>query len=300
MNVNKKLLFISRNYKPTFGGMEDLAYGIATSLAKLVPFKMIVNRGSYKALPVFAIKVFIYTLLFGWKYDIIYCNDMLTCFFALPSKIIYKKPITTTIYGLDINYIFQEPINAKTRIAKYIYKNIIRFIIKHIDNFIPISKGTKELGAKLGINSLDVITPGIDTTSYKYNANTRSELRNKISSEYKVDKSKVWLFAMGRLVKRKGVAWFIKNVMPLINDKAILFIGGGGEDELLIKELSQPYKEKIFVLGRIPDQLRNDLYLASDFFIMPNIKVESDWEGFGIVSIEASLNGTPVLAANVD
>jgi phosphatidylinositol alpha-1,6-mannosyltransferase len=38
----------------------------------------------------------------------------------------------------------------------------------------------------------------------------------------------------------------------------------------------------------------------ADMFVMPNIKVEGDAEGFGLVALEASVNGTPVLASAME
>ncbi|MFC1948310.1 glycosyltransferase [Chloroflexota bacterium] len=42
------------------------------------------------------------------------------------------------------------------------------------------------------------------------------------------------------------------------------------------------------------------LYNASDIFIMPNIPVKGDMEGFGLVTIEASSCGLPVVASRIE
>ena len=41
-------------------------------------------------------------------------------------------------------------------------------------------------------------------------------------------------------------------------------------------------------------------YSASDIFIMPNIPIPGDMEGFGIVLLEANLAGTPAVAADLE
>ena len=48
------------------------------------------------------------------------------------------------------------------------------------------------------------------------------------------------------------------------------------------------------------DKELNMCYMNADVFVMPNIRVENDMEGFGLVAIEASLAGNMVIAANVD
>ncbi len=48
------------------------------------------------------------------------------------------------------------------------------------------------------------------------------------------------------------------------------------------------------------DDMVNDCYINADVFVMPNIRVENDMEGFGLVAIEASLAGNMVIASDVD
>jgi glycosyltransferase involved in cell wall biosynthesis len=50
------------------------------------------------------------------------------------------------------------------------------------------------------------------------------------------------------------------------------------------------------LLGKVSDLDKKILYNTADVFVMPNIKVEGDIEGFGIVAIEASSVGLPVIA----
>ena len=53
-------------------------------------------------------------------------------------------------------------------------------------------------------------------------------------------------------------------------------------------------------MGRVNKDLLGTIYKAADLFIMPNQHIEGDFEGFGIVALEASLNKTPVIAFGVD
>jgi len=53
-------------------------------------------------------------------------------------------------------------------------------------------------------------------------------------------------------------------------------------------------------LGRVPNDTLAALYRGSDLFIMPNVPVEDDLEGFGIVLLEAGQCGTPAIAAEID
>ena len=53
------------------------------------------------------------------------------------------------------------------------------------------------------------------------------------------------------------------------------------------------------MLGRVSEKVRRLIYNAADIFIMPNITVEHDVEGFGIVVIEAGSCGLPVIASKM-
>jgi glycosyltransferase involved in cell wall biosynthesis len=54
------------------------------------------------------------------------------------------------------------------------------------------------------------------------------------------------------------------------------------------------------MLGRVDDADREDLLRGVDLFVQPNIPVSGDMEGFGLVTIEAAMRGTPVVAADLE
>jgi phosphatidylinositol alpha-1,6-mannosyltransferase len=53
------------------------------------------------------------------------------------------------------------------------------------------------------------------------------------------------------------------------------------------------------LLGKIGEGRLGDLLRSADVFVMPNIVVPNDVEGFGIVALEAAASGLPVVAANL-
>jgi len=110
------------------------------------------------------------------------------------------------------------------------------------------------------------------------------------------------LATVGRLVKRKGVKWFVGNVFgTLPDDYLYVIVGTGPERERIQKALdASPAEGRIRMLGRIAQDDLNVIYNRADVFVMPNLRVEGDVEGFGIAALEASSTGTPVVAADVD
>jgi phosphatidylinositol alpha-1,6-mannosyltransferase len=110
------------------------------------------------------------------------------------------------------------------------------------------------------------------------------------------------LLTVGRQVKRKGHEWFITEVLPKIKtDIEYLAIGEGPEHKRLLEIAgNSPMKGKILFVGKQSDEILHQAYAASDVFIMPNIPVDGDMEGFGIVLLEANLAGTPAIAADLE
>jgi phosphatidylinositol alpha-1,6-mannosyltransferase len=117
-------------------------------------------------------------------------------------------------------------------------------------------------------------------------------------------KKNLVIFSMGRLVPRKGIDTVLR-VLPAI---AIKFpeieyrIGGDGPDrarlEQLVSELN--LQDKVNFLGRIEPEDLPFYFSNSDVFIMPVRGDPRSVEGFGIVYLEASASGLPVIAGRSD
>ena len=101
---------------------------------------------------------------------------------------------------------------------------------------------------------------------------------------------------------RKGVAWFVANVMPLLPDDVLYLVAGEGPDRPRVLEAIQQYKlgDRVELLGAISDEDLETLYHGADLFIMPNVPVANDMEGFGLVMLEAGLCGLPTIASRLE
>lgn len=133
----------------------------------------------------------------------------------------------------------------------------------------------------------------------KVRKNTRVLLSKQLSLNLE---DKKILLTVGRLVKRKGHQWFIANVIPKLPKDTIYLIAGDGEEkENIAQTITKLGLEKrVFLLGRISDELKKDLYNSSDLFIIPNINIKGDMEGLGIVAIEAGSAGLEAIASNTE
>ncbi len=107
------------------------------------------------------------------------------------------------------------------------------------------------------------------------------------------------------LVKRKGHTWFVSAVLPKLiesHPNLVYLIAGKGGLRIDIAEAAKHHAvdSNVLLLGEVDDFVLRSLYSAADCFVMPNVSVKGDLEGFGIVALEAAVAGLPAVAARVD
>ncbi len=179
-------------------------------------------------------------------------------------------------------------------------KLITKFIIKRADKIIcansyveaKILEFYKEATGKTG-----VFNPAIENVSLMVSEREKEELREK----YELKGKKV-LFSLGRLVERKGFDKVIEALISLNREERknlIYFIAGTGpEENNLLKMVPLELARKINFLGAISETEKWKWLNLADIFIMPSRDIAGDFEGFGIVYLEAALCGKPVIAGN--
>lgn len=284
------LLYITRKYPPMVGGMEKLSYALATEFSKHVNTTLITWGKSQKYLPYFIPVAFLKALYLipAKKITHIHIGDALLSPLGLLLKNLFNIKTTITVAGLDITFNFPG------------YQMIIPRCVAQFDKIICISDATLEECVKRGIprKKCVVIPCGIYPEKLVVTAK-KKDLEKIIGKNLK---NKKVLITVGRLVKRKGVYWFIEQVFPRLDNNMIYGIIGDGPERTRIQQLINKLNlgEKVFLLGKLPDEKLKITYATSDLFVMPNIKVDNNIEGFGIVAIEASSTGLPVVASNME
>ena len=80
-----------------------------------------------------------------------------------------------------------------------------------------------------------------------------------------------------------------------------MVIGDGEQRKAIEQALHRlALGDRVHLLGRVDDATLHLAYAACDLFVMPNIIVNGNVEGFGIVALEASAYGLPVIAADLE
>lgn len=295
MNSPKRVLFMARRFPPSVGGMERFAYDLSNALDDHAIVTKITWGGSNTwlplVLPVFFLRAF-WQLATKQDIEIIHMQDAVQAPVGWLLHKIFNKPYIVVAHGLDVTY------------EKFLYQQLILPFVRRADAVVSISSATNEEVLKRGIQpaKTQVITLGTHDDYGVDVAPDRSGLEQELNIELS---DRPLLLTTGRLVKRKGVAWFIENVMPVLVTKysnVLYMVAGEGSERERIEEAIHQARlaDNVLLLGRVSERARSLLYRSCDIFVMPNVVVAGDMEGFGIVAQEAATAQLPVVASGIE
>lgn len=284
-----KMLYITRKYPPAVGGMENFSYHLYNHFDKNRVETDLISLGkSQKHLLWFLPYALVKTVCTAHKYDVIFVGDALLSSIGWFTKLFHrKKTVIVNVFGLDITF------------KNKLYQWYLRRFYKCFDKYISISKETDNALQRRGAHDSVIITPGIDTKQFSGECADYAE----ICRNYGISEGDTVLITVGRLVKRKGVNWFVRNVMPSLKGEPVkyLIVGAGEDHDTIAAGIAEHGLEsQVKLLGRVDTPVLNAIYTHADAFMMPNIPVEGDMEGFGLVAAEASLAGLTVVASGIE
>ncbi len=224
--------------------------------------------------------------------DVILFSSMVTASLAWFLRNRISIPMVAINHGRDVTL----PVG--------IYQRFLPKVFNSLDGVISVSEATRQECIKRGMHPGNgvALPNGLDLTSlvdFPDKEASRSSLQRNFGIPLD---GKYMLLSVGRQVKRKGHEWFIRNVFPKLASNSIyVAIGDGPEYENIDQAVRESdLKDRIFLLGRQPDAVLKQAYASSDLFIMPNIPVNGDMEGFGIVMLEANMAETPAVASDLE
>lgn len=290
------ILFITRKYPPSVGGMERLSFQVTTGVAAQEPAALIAWGGRQTWLPFF----FIYAGLKAlWlcatrPIDLIHISDVALALLGWLLRGLTRRPVIVNAHGLDVIY------------PKRLYQAIVVSAARRLDHVICNSEHTRRQCLERGITAVrtTVIPVGIDAGVPCMRLADGE--RDRWLARWGVNGAPLHiLLTVGRLVPRKGVRWFVAEVLPRLadhrDDWVYLIIGDGPERRAIAAAAADPrVTRRVHLLGRVSEADLRTAYAIADLFIMPNVPVPGDSEGFGIVHLEARAAGLPVVAAAIE
>jgi phosphatidylinositol alpha-1,6-mannosyltransferase len=181
-----------------------------------------------------------------------------------------------------------------------ILKSLLKKIIKDVDHLGYLGDFTKGEIAKISNQPQKFlqIAPGIDTQHF-----APKIARGDLIEKYRLDGRRV-IVSVGRLVHRKGQDELVKAMPKILEqfpDAILLFVGEGPIKQMLFNSAKQlGVLPKVVFAGRVSHHDLPDYICLGEIFAMPVRSRFSglEVEGLGIVYLEASACGLPVIVGN--
>jgi phosphatidylinositol alpha-1,6-mannosyltransferase len=291
------ILFITRKHPPSVGGMQKLSYQLIQAISQRTATRVVAWGGSQAFLPVFLPYAFLRAILIlATRRDValIHLGDSVLAPLGMVLKGLFRLPIVVTVHGLDVT--FPHPL----------YQWLIPRCLHRLDRLICVSAAAREACRQRGIlpEHCTIIPNGIDAAAF----HTRSpeEARRLLEARlgYPLG-DRALLLTVGRLVERKGVAWFVASVLPRLvaarPDIVYLVVGEGpqrGDIETAVQ--AKGLEGHVVLLGQVDEATLRAAYASAHVFVMPNIPIPGDMEGFGLVALEACTAGCCVVVADLE
>lgn len=312
-NVYKKILLITNDFGPRAGGIETFVIGL---LERIPAHQVIVLTSSQEDtktydqnwLETFGVQVLrdkSKILLPSWRVT------------RHVKKIIAENKIEVVIFGAAAPLAFMSKSLRKMGVEKIValthghevwwakifpFNLAIKRIARNVDCLTYLGEFTRSAISKtLGEKSrskLVRISPGIDTAHF---IPQPDGLKKRI--ELGLQEKKV-IISVGRLVHRKGQDKLIEampKILKKIPNAHLLIIGEGPYKSHLDKLVKRhSLEESVTFVGRVLYDKLPSYLSASDLFAMPSRSrfFGLEVEGLGIVYLEASACGIPVVAGN--
>ncbi len=283
-----KVLFVTRKWPPAIGGIEKYSVEVTKSLKQRVDLEVLSLKGRSDGRPPDLIKLFLFLYQCSIliirrrnKFDVVHFSDLVLFPLAwLHWMISSKNARIITVHGLDMLY------GRRAGIAPGIYRHFMKWAVNNrhtITHYIANSKNTADIAESMGFMPVTPVPLAagsvISTSVTERNGN--------------------YIFFFGRIVKRKGVRWFIDEMLPLVSDDIKFVIAGKIWDR---DELNGVSTKRVEYLGPVSEEKLTSLCSKALAVVLPNIAIpdNKDVEGFGLAAVEAAARGGVVIASDLE
>jgi phosphatidylinositol alpha-1,6-mannosyltransferase len=289
-----RVVYVSRRYPPSVGGMQRLSRELHLALQARVPTRAVCWGGSQRALPLFAALAAVRAaawLLPRRTDEVVLAGDAVLAPLGLALARASGRPVAAIAHGLDVVY------------PSRLLQAVVPTALRRLDLVIAISAHVRDLLLARGVSPARcvAIPPAVEPDDLPERGPARDRLARRLGCELG---QRPLLTRVDRLVARKGVAWFVDECMPRVlaaRPDALLVVGGAGPERGAIEAAAARLPEgAVRLLGQVDDATRADLYAGADLFVMPNRARPGDAEGFGLAGAQAAHAGLPVVATALE
>ncbi|MCF2145405.1 glycosyltransferase family 4 protein [Desmonostoc muscorum LEGE 12446] len=186
-----------------------------------------------------------------------------------------------------------------------VWRSLFKLTLHRAEGIICNSSYTQNyLRTALRLNTpTHVINPVIRPEKFgNATLNSLDDLRVRVRQSYNIPETSIVILSVGRLVKHKSFDRVIDNI-PLLLTFGVdvhYILCGQGPCESQLKSLAHRLRvdKRVHFAGYVPENELAGYYAACDIFAMLSLldTKPHNIEGFGIVYLEASYFGKPVIA----
>jgi glycosyltransferase involved in cell wall biosynthesis len=229
--------------------------------------------------------------------DIIHINsEFIIAEFGFQYARLHNLPAIYTFHTLwedyAVNYIPLVPTFLLRAIIRGIHKNILR----RSDLIIVPTVQIQDVVRKYKIKKQPYLLPtGIDPQVFTHEPSETVQFRTMLNQKYpQLEHKRILLFA-GRIAKEKNIDFLLKLAPEILikHPEVIFLFVGNGPDLYYYQEESKTLgiHDYCIFTGYVAREDLALIYGISDIFVFPSLT-----ETQGLVTIEAMLSGTPVVA----
>lgn len=235
-----------------------------------------------------SIKFFIKLISLVKKSDFILIHHPIMGVMAVFYCLLFRKP-----YIYDFHGPFHDEgklAGDSSKIKYFIRKKMQAFVCRFSQKLVVHSNYMKKIAGEFGnSNQIELLNLGIDAGKFENSIGHCSEFLSRIFKSNK----KIACLAR-RLTPRTGVLEFLKIIQNNKNlfENWIFVVSGIGELQDSVESYCDS-KSRIYV-GYLSEEEKIELFQKADLMIVPSI----DYEGFGLVTVEAALAGTPSIVSS--
>jgi phosphatidyl-myo-inositol dimannoside synthase len=308
-----RILYVSHSFPApgdplsNVGGMQRVAQGLHAALARhpAVELHSLLLETSWKAtpyrMPAFIARVLarVPAIVRRERIDVVLHSSMVTAAITPPIRRAIRAAgaIQAAI-----------PVGRDVTLPRPPYQWWVPRVMDALDVAFPISDATGRECLVRGLprERMHVVPCGVDVERFRPPEDRRAArhaLLDAIGESPETVPDDVLLLAsVGRHQPRKGFHWFTAEVVPRLPADVLYLVTGEGPTTPRIRAAMERHgvQDRVRLLGKVPEETLLTLYRGADLFVMPNVPIRGDMEGFGVVMLEAGMCGLPVVAADLE
>lgn len=285
--ATQRVLFITRKWGPAVGGMETYCERLSQELAQLCAIDVVALAGRRDGSPPNLLSLLLFPLtvlrrLFAQRQapSIIHLGDMAIWPLGLLALAFFPKAqLVLSAHGTDVAF------GARGGVKGGLYARYLALGAAWLRGakVVANSRATQQRLHAIGWPCEAVVPLATDLRAPDVRA----------GAPRSIDKRRI-VFA-GRLVTRKGLGWFVREVLPQLPRDIRVSVVGTRWDKSEESALTHPQVE---FLGPLPQVQLAAHFAKAACVIVPNIEPDNgEYEGFGLVAPEAASSGGVVLAS---